>query len=96
MAAPGLLISYMLPFYVQLFLLLCYQVHFPLNPGPLVMIYKKKFHIMCCMVYSSPEKTKSRVTFFFPTPLTNWADVGLKDPHWTDKANSMCRMSDQH
>lgn len=51
---------------------------------------------MCCMVCSSPEKTKSRVTFFFPTPLTNWADVGLKDPHWTDKANSMCRMSDQH
>lgn len=44
MASWGLLISYMLPFYFQLFLLLCYQVHFPLNPDPMVMIYKKQFH----------------------------------------------------
>lgn len=69
MAARGLLISYILPFYVQLLLLLCYQVHFPLNPVPIVMIYKKQFPIICCMFYSSSEKTKSRVTFVFPTPL---------------------------
>lgn len=62
-------LSYMLLFYVSLFLLLYYQVHCPLNPDPMVMIYKKKFHIMCFMFYSSPEKIKSKVTFFFPTRL---------------------------
>lgn len=60
---------------------------------------------MCCM-FSFTEKTKSRVTFFFPTlifsypaltsGITDWANMGFKDPHRTDKANLMCRVSDQH
>lgn len=75
----GLLISYILPFYVQLFLLLCYQVHFPLNPESMAMIYKKQFHIMCCLFYSSQEKIKSTVMFSFPPPLNQlgWCGAPL-------------------
>lgn len=49
---------------------------------------------MRCIFYSSPEKTKSRVTFFFPTPLNQLGWCGVQS--WTDKAHSMCTMSEQH